>query len=108
MYHYMAVDFQQGSVPLHHNIYEKIITQLKSGRWSWIIIFQQEYEKLFNMNHHWGSIDENHNEASPTGRSMISKTRTNSWHGVEKRQTLYTVNGDVTWHNYWGDQWGAP
>lgn len=28
------------------------------------------------MRHHWGSIGENHNEASPTGMSMIAKTRT--------------------------------
>ena len=40
-------------------------------------------------------------------RMAIIKTSTNAGEGVEKRETFYTVGGNVNWYSHYGEWYGG-
>ena len=56
-----------------------------------------KYVKMFNITNHQGNANQNHNERSPVRLAIIKKTSDSTGKGVEKRESLCTVAGDVHW-----------
>ena len=58
---------------------------------------QQKYEKMLNITNHQGNANQNHSEISPVRLAIIKKTSDSTGKGVEKREALCTIGGDVHW-----------
>ena len=71
---------------------------------------QQAHEKLFHIINYQGNANQNHNEVSPhTGQNshhQKSLQIINAGEGVEKKETSYTVGGNVNWYRHYGEQYG--
>ena len=45
---------------------------------------------------------------TPVRMAIINKlTNTKCWREVEKRESSYTVDGNVNWYNHYGKQYGS-
>ena len=71
---------------------------------------QQAQEKTLNTTNHWGNVKKH-----PV-RYHLTPTCQNGYHqkdqqkvgeGVEKRECLYTVGGNIYWCSHYGKQYGA-
>ena len=70
----------------------------------------QLHEKVLNITNYQRNAIQNHYEISPPPvKGLFSKRQeiTNAGKGVEKREPLYTVGGNVTWCSHYGNQNGS-
>ena len=52
---------------------------------------------MLNITNHQGNANQNHSEISPVRLAIIKKTSDSTGKGVEKREALCTIGGDVHW-----------
>ena len=58
----------------------------------------------------WRSANQNHNKVSPhTSQKSYHQNSTNNkcWTGCGKRESYYTVGGNVNWYSHYGEQYGG-
>ena len=72
---------------------------------------QQAHEKILNITKYQRNANQNHNEVSPhtdqNGYHSKSLQVINANEGVEKREPLYTIGGNVNWFSHYGKQYGV-
>ena len=65
---------------------------------------------MFNITNYLRNANQNHNEVPlPCGQNGHHKKdlQRNVGEGVEKKESLYTVGGNIKWYSCCGDQYGS-
>ena len=63
---------------------------------------------MLNTSDDHGNANQNHNEISPVRLAIIKKTSDSTGKGVEKRESLCTVAGNVNWCSHYGKRNKIP
>ena len=70
---------------------------------------QEAYEKMFNSASYWGNANPNYTEillhSHQNGYHQKNSQTINAGKGVERRESSYTVGGNVNWHSDYGEQY---
>ena len=72
---------------------------------------KQAHEKAFNITNHQENANQKHNEILPhIGQNIYHQENKigvgKDENGKEKRESMYTVGGNVNWFKYCGEQYG--
>ena len=59
---------------------------------------------MLNITNHQENANQNHNEISPVRMAIIKKQKTRAGQYLEKRESWYTVGGNLNWYTHYGKE----
>ena len=66
---------------------------------------------MFSITNYSGNASQNCNQVSPhteqNGHHQKNLQTISAKEGVEKRESSYTVGGNVNWHSHYGEEYGG-